>query len=679
MAFKSVKKSSGDYENIESLFRDLKTDGVESLYSHQADILRSYENDAIKKGDVAIELPTGSGKTLIGLLIGEYRRRKNKERVLYLCPTVQLVNQVVELAKLKYGIKATAFTGRKDEYAAKDKALYRGNETIAVATYSSLFNYNTFFQDANIVILDDAHSAENYIASNWSLKIDREKNKSLFRAIIELLKFDIDLFTYSRLSSEDINPSEKGWVYLYDFERYNSRLNDLTDIIDPLIQGTKLIFSWLLLKDNLKACNFFFSWNEILIRPIVPPSLTNSTFADAKQRLFMSATLGKAGDLERITGIRNIFKIPVPSGWDKQGLGRRYFNFPNLSLEDDEVLDLVSELAKVASRTVALVSSTNDGKSFKNQLETKLDGFTFLTADDIEESKGSFTESENAIVVLANRFDGLDFPGEDSKLLIVKDIPYAANLQEKFIQSRINASVLFYDRNRTRLIQAIGRCTRSPKDYSAVYVIGEGGLSDWLVLPEKHKYLHPELQAEIEFGIADSSVESFIENFKHFKEQDSYWTDANNEIINLRSQKNKENIPGEDELNEAVEHEVDYQYHLWKGNYLLALTSASKVLQKIEGGSELGGYRALWHYFSALAAFHLYNETNEMQYEDLKIKNLERAVNISSSFRQTLKFSGSTSTSEKIDSHFDNNIARLAGYLEEYKIVNTKKIYKEAF
>ena len=40
----------------------------------------------MEKRTVALELPTGSGKTLVGLLIGEYRRRKNKEKILFLCP-----------------------------------------------------------------------------------------------------------------------------------------------------------------------------------------------------------------------------------------------------------------------------------------------------------------------------------------------------------------------------------------------------------------------------------------------------------------------------------------------------------------------------------------------------------------------------------------------------------------
>lgn len=40
------------------------------------------EQDGCK--DIAMELPKGMGKTLIGFLIGEFRRRKNKENVLFL-------------------------------------------------------------------------------------------------------------------------------------------------------------------------------------------------------------------------------------------------------------------------------------------------------------------------------------------------------------------------------------------------------------------------------------------------------------------------------------------------------------------------------------------------------------------------------------------------------------------
>ena len=59
-------------------------------------------------------------------------------------------------------------------------------------------------------------------------------------------------------------------------------------------------------------------------------------FVDAKQRILMSATLGRSGELERITGIEKIFRLPIVNDWDKKGLGRKFFVFPDLSLGKDE-------------------------------------------------------------------------------------------------------------------------------------------------------------------------------------------------------------------------------------------------------------------------------------------------------------------------------------------------------
>jgi superfamily II DNA or RNA helicase len=46
-------------------------------------VLRTYIAEAATASDVALQLPTGSGKTLVGLLLAEWRRRKNHERTEY--------------------------------------------------------------------------------------------------------------------------------------------------------------------------------------------------------------------------------------------------------------------------------------------------------------------------------------------------------------------------------------------------------------------------------------------------------------------------------------------------------------------------------------------------------------------------------------------------------------------
>ena len=160
MAFKKPIVQTTAPESPDRLFRDLPRRKHASLFDHQGQILRTYVAKALKTPDVALQLPTGSGKTLVGLLLAEWRRRKFGERVVYLCPTRQLVNQVVEEASSKYGLTVEPFTGQIKNYPPQARAAYENVDRIAVTTYSSLFNTNPFFSNLDIVIVDDAHASE---------------------------------------------------------------------------------------------------------------------------------------------------------------------------------------------------------------------------------------------------------------------------------------------------------------------------------------------------------------------------------------------------------------------------------------------------------------------------------------------------------------------------------------
>src|SRR5215216_4607519 len=146
MAFKLNRSRGVAAETPEALFNDLRPRRIEGLLAHQADLLRAYvQAQVVDAPDVALQLPTGSGKTLVGLLIAEWRRRRFGQRVVYLCPTRQLVHQVSEEANTKYGIRATPFTGRQADYAPEAKAAYQTAETVAITPYSALFNIRPYF------------------------------------------------------------------------------------------------------------------------------------------------------------------------------------------------------------------------------------------------------------------------------------------------------------------------------------------------------------------------------------------------------------------------------------------------------------------------------------------------------------------------------------------------------
>ncbi len=565
MPFRKKKKNATAYDDIESLFRDLRNRKVEGLLSHQSDILRRYEVEAFNKPNVAIELPTGSGKTLVGLLIAEFRRLTKSERVLFLCPTKQLVLQVCEQADRKYGIKATPFIGKAREYDPNDKLKYQTGKTIAVATYSALFNTRPFFDSPELIILDDAHSSENYIAATWSLEVTRKDHPAVYHGLLDIFGPALPAPQLQRFKAAERDERGVKWIEKVPTPDLIKEIATLGDFLDENTVDTDLKYAWSMLHGHLEACHAYVSYDSILIRPYIPPSHTHSAFAEATQRVFMSATLGLGGDLERMTGVRSFHRLPMPVGWDKQGIGRRFFIFPELSLGEDEIDSLIDAMVNRAGRALVLVPSDRHADKYRDLFSE----IPVYSARNIETSKDDFVAEQKAVAVLANRYDGIDLLGDECRLLIIEGLPKAGNLQELFMMSRMASGVLFNDRLRTRIIQAVGRCTRSATDYAAVCVIGED-FCDWLVLREKRSLFHPELQGELAFGVEQASnrtANDLLDNLDVFLTHGDEWDEVDSDIREYRSEARQETIPGQSALLQAAVLEVDYQSAMWKQDY----------------------------------------------------------------------------------------------------------------
>ncbi|MCC6424177.1 MAG: DEAD/DEAH box helicase [Phycisphaerales bacterium] len=602
MAFTRKRATKASYNNPEALFHDLRSRTVEGLLSHQADILREYHTKALNQADVAIELPTGSGKTLVGLLIAEFRRVSRNERVLYLCPTKQLVRQTVEQSEKKYGIKATAFTGPSRDYDPSDKSRFQAAQTVAVAPYSALFNTNPFFSSPQLIILDDAHAAENYIASAWSLDIQRSAHKTLYGALLELLKPHLIPHIAARFIDDTTQPADAGWIEKIPSPSVMDLQTNLNAILVTHTADNDLKYPWQFLQGHLDTCHIYISHGSILIRPYIPPTMTHQPFAVANQRVYMSATLGRGGDLERITGVRNLHRLPIPKGWDKQGIGRRFFLFPEQSLKAEEVTNLLPCLMKQAGRSLMLTPSDKVAETCRQMVKDKLH-YRVFGAHDIESSKAEFISTPNAVAILANRYDGIDLIGDDCRLLVIQGLPRATNLQEQFLMARMAAGNLLDDRIRTRIVQAVGRCTRSATDYAAVCVLGND-FDDWLVLNEKRSLFHPELQGELQFGLNQSiekTPEDYEENLKIFLKQGEQWDEVDAEIVELRDAATQAPIRGEKALMASADREVQYTYALWNHDYESALDFAQRIAADLSGG-ETKGFRGFWYYLAGAAA-----------------------------------------------------------------------------
>ncbi|MCH8618021.1 DEAD/DEAH box helicase [Undibacterium sp. TS12] len=604
MAFKKPTTHTAVPDSPDRLFRDLPRRKHASLFDHQGQVLRNYVAQAVDVPDVALQLPTGSGKTLVGLLLAEWRRRKFHERVVYLCPTRQLVNQVAEEASSKYGLTIEPFTGPIKSYTPEAKTSYQDGERVAVTTYNSLFNTNPFFENPDIIIIDDAHAAENYMASQWTLRINRfePEDETLFKAVATVLKPVLSAQNYTRLTGNWHGIDDVSWVDKIPSHILAEISSELHATISANVRGSKHRYPWSMLVNHLHACQLYVSSSEIMLRPLIPPTWAHDPFIGARQRIFMSATLGAGGDLERLTGRPGIKRLPIPEGWDKQGIGRRFFLFPEKSLTEDKTLQLRRELIRKAGRSLILTPNTPDADAVIEDLEQNLKHAIF-TADELEISKAGFTKTENAVAVIANRYDGIDFPNDDCRLLFVEGLSSTTNLQERFLINRMGANLLFNERIQTRVLQAIGRCTRGLNDYSAVVVTGDE-LPAYLTDRKRRKYFHPELQAELEFGVDQSTKvgsQDFLDNFDSFLEHEEDWEEANQSILDMREAATQERFPAMDQLESIVSHEIVWQTAIWNEDYVKAYDAAREVLGGLTDPG-LRGYRALWHYLAGSAA-----------------------------------------------------------------------------
>jgi hypothetical protein len=669
VGFSKISSNTYNPTDPESLFRDLtrknRTSTIQSLWSHQADILRDYMSNN-KARDIALELPTGSGKTLVGLLIGEYRRIVNGERILYLCPTRQLVNQVLDKAA-EYNIKAHAFVGRQNDYSTEDFSDFLNADAIAISTYSALFNQGRRFGDSNVIICDDAHGAESYIASMWSLNISSFND--LFREIIDLFKDVLPKGFVDSLSNP--TSSRKNTIEKVHSHHFYERIDQLEELLSSRIskEEPSLFYSYLSIQDNLAACNMYISSSGILIRPWIPPTQSHDPFISANQRIYMSATLGKGGELERITGIPEIKKLSIPAGWDKQGSGRRFFVLPDYKHTMSEYIHFITENINKRDRTLILCPDNQTAEIIKFKLDECGVNHTYYYSGDIEESLDNFIADDKAVLILTNRYDGIDLAEDACRQLIIAGLPAAANLQERFLLSRLGIISILKDRIRTRFTQAAGRCTRGASDYSVVIPIGTD-LFKYCQTKENREEMHPELHAELKFGLqqsGDNELNDLSELIDMFMEHGDEWDGAEEEIEYFRDNLVFKEDSRSDVLSSVVKNEVNFQYCLWNKRYDDALTQARKIVDSLSG-DEFTDYRALWSYFAGSAALLHAQKSNDSNYLEI----CDQFFGIATKSSQTISWFSSLHSPKKSTESIDLDL--LSGYAIENIQAHIKKL-----
>ncbi|OYQ68365.1 hypothetical protein B9G53_00085 [Pseudanabaena sp. SR411] len=522
-------------------------------------------------------------------------------------------------------IKTSLLVGPQSQYDSSLFFQYQQGKSIAISTYSGVFNTNPRIDDPEVIICDDAHAADNYVADLWTLTIQRVKHKDLFISIHRLLQSAIPDYVNYQIDLGVIKPSEEHVDLISNISCYEY-IPELERILGEFTKNDKdLMYSWSVLSSHLESCSIYISAKSIEIRPIIPPSLNHQPFSGAKQRIYMSATLGEDGDIERVFGVKKIARLPIPEEWHKRSTGRRLILFPRQS-SDLDPKETVIEMIKKVPRALILVPDNNNLKEWEEKLSKS---HTIVKSDDIEQNLDKFTRcSSPSILLLATRYDGIDLPADDCRFMVLDGEPSASGLQEMYMRTRLFASSQLYNRIRTRITQAMGRCTRDESDYSVVIILDDK-LTKRCCTKNFTQGMHPELQAEISFGLQNSmdyTTSDFVELSEAFLNRVPEWQEAEQDIRKQRDSFEKTPDSTVISLAKAMPYEIDYVYASWQGQHEKALTLAQKVLEAIEGGSDLKPYRAFWYHQAATSAFLAWKYLDNETFKNATVSYLEKSA-----------------------------------------------------
>lgn len=516
---------SGDYSQFLASFQSGK---FRELWPAQAYVLDAYSNTFASKPDVAIELPTGGGKTPIALLVAEAWRQEDK-KVAILSANKTLARQMVQESQA-LGMPAVLMEGKGIDIPARDKRAYQRATSVAIMNYWVYFNQNPVIDPADLIIMDDAHLAEHCLHSLYSVEIDRSSHESLFDTLVtELHERYPEYSVITDALADDAPPTcPPELLSFVDQVQVERRLCEIIDSSQYLKTDTDLRFRWTRTRNKLREANTYIGLNSIWIRPAIYPLMSNLYYEQAAQRLYMSATVGDPADLGRRLGVRNIEKIPVPSEYAEKTFGRRLIIMNRVDGADipERLQAAILAALRIHPKSVWLCSSKADAARLRLSVSEWLNlndlvGHPTWILTPLGDEIDEFKQSAKGHLFVAGRFDGMDFSADECRLVIVTTLPRAINTQEEFISAYLRDSGFMKSRLNQRIVQALGRCNRSDEDFG-VYVLADRRFATHLGRESKRAGIPRNIVAEIDMAqdSAEITEEELVEQVRAFLNQD---------------------------------------------------------------------------------------------------------------------------------------------------------------
>ncbi|WP_150253569.1 DEAD/DEAH box helicase [Nocardiopsis deserti] len=501
------------------------------LRPEQNEVLEAWY-DRRTEPDLVLKQNTGGGKTLTGLLIAQSSLHEGMGPAVFLVPDKFLIQQVVDEAN---DAKIAVTTDTSDES-------FRSSRAILVTTFHKLLNGRSTFGvrgvkrviPLGVVVIDDAHSALNATAGLFATSIP--SSCDAFKDLINL--FAAELRDQSPKAFAEIRLGGFGSPIRVPPKAVADRAEQVLSVIQPYTNdddiGT-LFYPWSFVADSLKLATVTVTSRNIEIKTPCPEVSLIPAFQQAKRRVYLTATLEDEGVLvtELDADAEAVRKPITPK--QASDLGDRIILAPlsiNPQLADTAIHQLARDFADgnrgagastEPVNVVVLVPGDHSAKRWERVADET------LHVRDMQPVIERMKDGEHVgVVVLVNKYDGVDLPGDACRLLIVDGIPTPLTPHEQRASAALIGSMAFKAREVQRIEQGMGRGIRDVGDHCAVLVLtSDAALT--LRDPQLRAFYSPATRAQIELSqqlaeqIRGEGIESIADLLDIFLQRKNEW------------------------------------------------------------------------------------------------------------------------------------------------------------
>lgn len=412
--------------------------------------------------DSIIKMNTGSGKTVVGLLILKSCLTEKKGPAVYVAPDPYLVKQVMEEAS-RLGISVT-----EDE----DSGDFRGGKSILVINIHKLINGKTVFgmrETGNVpigsIIIDDVHACLNVTEEQFTIKIMRDNIK--YHKLFKI--FDKELEKQSANKYLDICDSIPHTNMLVPFWVWQNNISEITKIFHEGKDDEDIRFTFPLLADSLELCNCIVSTEQIEITPKSIPIHKILNFHNAKRRIFMSATLADDSPFVSHFNIDMSKNISIISPHKADDVGERLIIAPehiNPNIDENGLKIKFKELSEIHN-VVIIVPSKYRAAYWSDVADVIID------SSNIEDEVEKLKLGHVGLVVFINKYDGIDLPDTACRILVIDGLAEIKSGYDKLEQSIASNNERIQNNFVQRIEQGMGRGIRSNQDYCVIFLLGK--------------------------------------------------------------------------------------------------------------------------------------------------------------------------------------------------------------